>query len=180
MAEDIKTPEEEIQQGPTPEQKEAMDALNRKIDAAIHEFVVDLYKKIDTKSLFEALRQPEKNDIFTEYMKGIEEKIMAIQEEKKKAENCDNATLAEDTKVEILPWWDFLDEKPIDAKMLGQIWDNIINTTVRISIQASQAVTDAIYDNVIGPQFANTQRNLEGFAHGIGELARHVDELEKK
>lgn len=180
MAEETKTPEENTKREISPEQKEALDALNQKIDAAIHDFVVDIYRRIDTKTLFESLGQPDKTDAFAEYMKTVEERLKTFEEEKKKSEELGIHLSDESTKIEIRPWWDFLDEKPVNAKMLGLIWDNIINSIVRISIQASQTTTNTVYDYVVAPQFANTQTNLESFAHGIGELARKVDDLEKK
>ena len=153
--------EEQAQQAMMQEAEKAQKALSD----AKEDMIRTIYKSIDYRNLFSMVGQPDRYQDFMDY----------VQEYEKSVKSEDNQEIPE-PKL----WHEFLDNTAIDAKTIGLMWDYIISFVINVSIGSSQLIVGTVYDNVIVPQFERVQEFNENIAHTIGNLAKIVDDLEKR
>lgn len=162
------------------EEQKAQNEIKEKIDQGILDFVKRTYESISPKIIFELFGQPDRYEAFAASAREYEAKVREINVKKAAAE-AEGRTLSEEELAldPHTPWFEFLDDVPVSAVRVGHLLDQIIQMITQISVSSAQTVNNLIYDNVIGPQFANNQHNDEQFAHLFGDILRRVEALEK-
>ena len=131
------------------------------------ELISSIYNSINYKALFEAVGQLDRYEAFMKYVKEYEE----------------NAAEAEKTGDKIgaaLPWYHFIEDKPMNAQSIGLMWDQTIQLIIYVSIAAAQVIDGTIYDTVTAPQFENVQTFFEQVAGTLGAMQKKIEVLESK
>lgn len=186
------TMDENNKKNPEPEMNEALEAAleeeTRRREAKMNNikdrFAQNVFRHINYKALFTLCDQLDQYEDFkaytVEYEKMCDEKRKAYEAEcaacKERGEGMPEAPDFDPPR----PWTDFLDEKAATVENLGRIYDSMLASATNIAMGAAEVIHAGLYEEVVGPQFQNTQQNFEKVFGALGEVFRRLENVEKK